>query len=87
MPNFGRIIKGINNKTINRYNNRQNELKDMKLRNSTKSRGRPKYSVKKDCNCEKPENCPLENHCNRVDVTYKAETHSQNLQENGKIYL
>ena len=87
MPNFGKIIKSLNKKTINNYTHKRNELVDSETKKSQKGKGRPKYLVKKDCNCEKSHPCPLENKCNKFDVVYKAEIQSQNLQENGKFYI
>ena len=61
MPNFGKILKGLNKGIIKDYMEQQKKEIDMKTRTSKKSKGRPKYLVKKECNCDKTHPCPLEN--------------------------
>ena len=60
---------------------------DKTTRESKKGRGRPKYLVKKDCNCLKTHPCPLENKCIRTNVVYKATIKSQDQDINDKFYI
>ena len=87
MPNFGRIIKGINKKVIERYVTETNIKKDEELKRIKKNKGRPKYHTKKECNCDKNHPCPLNGECNKNNVVYKAQIESRNEEVNGFFYI
>ena len=87
MPNFGKILKGLNKGIMKDYMEQQKKETDTKTRTSKKSKGRPKYLVKKECNCDKTHPCPLENNCNRSDVVYRVTVESSQPEHNGKYYI
>ena len=69
------------------YDKKQKEESDMNTREAKKPRGRPKYLVKKACNCDNTHPCPLENNCNRSNIVYKATINSSNLEVNNRFYI
>ena len=87
MPNFGRIIKGINKKVIERFVTETNMKKDEELKQMKKNKGRPKYHTKKECNWDKIPPCPLNYDCNKSNVVYKAQIESKNEEVNGFFYI
>ena len=87
MPNFGKIIKGINKRTLNDFDEEQKKKLDEEKRKEKKSKGRPKYLAKKECTCDRTHPCPLDNKCNRSNIIYQATLESENQEYDGKFYI
>ena len=87
MPNFGKIVKGLNKKVTDKFIKKRQKESDKNLNESKKPRGRPKYATKKDCNCARTHPCPLDNKCNRSEVVYKAVINSSNEEINNSFYI
>ena len=87
MPNFGKIVKGLDKKVTEKFIKERNEECDRNTREQKKLRGRPKYVSKKGCNCDSTHPYPLEKKCNRWDAVYKAVINSPNVEINNSFYV